>query len=180
MSTREHADEKLDQPTETERANLLEALGKQRGFLRFAVRHLTDEQAAMRPTASQLCLGGLIKHVAAVEENWAHFMQGGPRATGPIDEKAMEAHASTFSMGESDTLEQLLDHYEAAAQRTDEVVRSLPSLDISHPLPEAPWFPPGARWTARRTVLHLLAETAQHAGHADIIREAIDGQKTMG
>jgi hypothetical protein len=59
-------------------------------------------------------------------------------------------------------------------------VATLPDLDLSHPLPEAPWFPPGARRSARRVFLGLVAEIAQHAGHADIIREAIDGQKSMG
>ena len=66
------------------------------------------------------------------------------------------------------------------ARRTDELVASLPDLDVSHPLPKAPWFPPGDRWSARRVLLHIIAETAQHAGHADIIREALDGSKTMG
>ena len=66
------------------------------------------------------------------------------------------------------------------ARYTDELVASLPSLDASHPLPEAPWFETGAHWTARRVLLHIVAETAQHAGHADIIREAIDGAKSMG
>ncbi|HZH22206.1 MAG TPA: DUF664 domain-containing protein, partial [Geodermatophilus sp.] len=56
----------------------------------------------------------------------------------------------------------------------------LPDLDASHPLPEAPWFQPGARRSARRVFVHIVAETAQHAGHADILRETIDGQKTMG
>jgi hypothetical protein len=53
-------------------------------------------------------------------------------------------------------------------------------LDLSHALPVAPWFEPGARWSVRRVLLHVIAETAQHAGHADIIREALDGAKTMG
>jgi hypothetical protein len=44
----------------------------------------------------------------------------------------------------------------------------------------APWFTPGEQWTARRVLLHIIAETAQHAGHADIIREALDGAKSMG
>jgi hypothetical protein len=57
---------------------------------------------------------------------------------------------------------------------------SLPSLDLAHLLPDAPWFPPGTRWTARRVLLHVIGETAQHAGHADIIRESLDGAKTMG
>ena len=55
----------------------------------------------------------------------------------------------------------------------------LPSLDAGRALPEAPWFEKG-EWTARRVFLHLLAELSQHAGHADIVREAIDGHKTMG
>nr|WP_299520382.1 DUF664 domain-containing protein [uncultured Serinicoccus sp.] len=53
-------------------------------------------------------------------------------------------------------------------------------LDATHPLPQAPWFEEGASWSVRRVALHMLAEIAQHAGHADIIREAIDGQRTMG
>ena len=66
------------------------------------------------------------------------------------------------------------------ARRTDDLVASLPDLDLSHPLPVAPWFEAGATWSARRVLLHIIAETAQHAGHADIIRESIDGSKTMG
>ena len=56
-------------------------------------------------------------------------------------------------------------------------MESLPDLDLSHPLPVAPWFPPGATRSARRVFLHIVAETAQHAGHADIIRETIDGSR---
>jgi hypothetical protein len=79
-----------------------------------------------------------------------------------------------------ETLPGLLDRYAKVAQRTDDLVTSLASLDASQPLPEAPWFEPGARWSARRVLLHIIAETSQHAGHADIIRETLDGAKTMG
>ncbi|MGH2518790.1 MAG: DUF664 domain-containing protein, partial [Chloroflexota bacterium] len=85
-----------------------------------------------------------------------------------------------FDPGEGETLAGLLAEYEEVASHTDELVRTLPSLDASQPLPAAPWFPPNARWSARRALLHIIAETAQHAGHADIIREALDGAKTMG
>ncbi|GMA86523.1 hypothetical protein GCM10025868_17730 [Angustibacter aerolatus] len=56
----------------------------------------------------------------------------------------------------------------------------MPDLDAAQPLPPAPWNPPGATWTARRVFVHLVAEIAQHAGHADILRETLDGRKSMG
>jgi hypothetical protein len=169
------------QPTQTgERADILETLAKHRGFLRQTVDGLTDDQARLHPTASELCLGGLIKHVTSVEETWARFIVDGPARQGPPDESAYEAHAAGFRMEEGETLEDIVAAYDDVAARTDQLVGSLPSLDASHPLPEAPWFPPGARWSARRVLLHIVAETAQHAGHADILRESIDGAKTMG
>ena len=97
-----------------------------------------------------------------------------------FDEAAMESHAATFRMLEGETLVDVLANYEEVAARTDELVATIPSLDLSHPLPEAPWFPPNARRSARRVFLHMATETAQHAGHADILRETLDGQKTMG
>ena len=164
-----------------ERADLLEALATQRHFLRFTVRGLTDEQARQRTTASELTLGGLVKHVAHTEATWADFVVQGPGVmAGPDDPQQMAKWAEEFRMGPHETLESVLAHYEEVARRTDELVRTLPDLDASHPLPEAPWFEPGARWSARRVFLHVIAETAQHAGHADILRESIDGQKTMG
>ncbi len=163
-----------------ERADFLETLATHRNFLRHTVSGLTDEQAGQQTTVSQLCLGGLIKHVARVEQRWVEFIEVGPVSIGSVDEDAMEAHAESFRMLEGETLAGLLERYEQVARRTDDLVASLPSLDASQPLPEAPWFKPGARWSARRVFLHIIAETAQHAGHADIIRESLDGAKTMG
>jgi hypothetical protein len=163
-----------------ERADLLETLAKHRGFLRYAVQGLTDEQARLRPTASELTLGGLIKHVTATERNWAAFVVGGPEAFPAFDESTYADWAAEFVMLPDESLEDLLAAHADVARRTDDLVRTLPSLDAAHPLPEAPWFAPGASWSARRTFLHIVAETAQHAGHADILRETIDGQKTMG
>jgi hypothetical protein len=161
-----------------ERADLLETLARHRALLRGTVRGLTDEQAAQRTTVSELCLGGLIKHVSATERGWASFIVGGAAAM--RDAAGGEDWAAGFRMLDGETLAGLLDGYEEVARRTDELVATLPDLDSSHPLPEAPWFEPGARWSARRVLLHVIAETAQHAGHADIIRESIDGAKSMG
>ncbi|MFF0545344.1 DinB family protein [Nocardia thailandica] len=168
---------------DAERADLLETLGKARHFLRYTAQNLTDEQAGQRTTVSELCVGGLIKHVTAVEKNWATFIVEGPAAAPSFDEMTEEDIArwsSQFRMLPEDTLADVLATYEAVAAETDRLVREVPDLNLSHPLPEAPWFEPGARWTVRRTLMHIAAETAQHAGHADIIRESLDGQKSMG
>ncbi len=170
------------EPTITgERADLLETLAKHRHFLRVPVQGLTDEQAAQRTTVSELCLGGLIKHVADAESKWVDFILGGPDAmTHGTGEWDTESWPAQFEMLPGDTLTGVLEHYEQVARRTDELVAGPLDLDASHPLPEAPWFEPGARWSARRVLLHIIAETAQHAGHADIIRESLDGAKSMG
>ena len=165
-----------------ERADLLTMLAAHRQFLRFTVRNLTDDQARQRTTVSELCLGGLIKHVTSAERGWVNFILEGPSALGGVSdmtEADYARRAAEFRLLPDETLEGVLADYADVASRTDELVAGLPDLDAAHPLPEAPWFPPGAQWTARHALLHIIAETAQHAGHADIIREALDGQKTM-
>jgi uncharacterized damage-inducible protein DinB len=166
-----------------ERADLLEALDKQRHFLRFTTRDLTDGQAGQRTTVSELCLGGLIKHVSLVEQHWATFILDGPSPAqdfAAMTEADWARRADEFRMLPGETLAGVLADYAETARRTDELVASLPDLSDAHPLPKAPWFEPGAQWSARRVLLHIIAETAQHAGHADIIRESLDGAKSMG
>jgi hypothetical protein len=160
-----------------EHAELLETLGKHRFFLRYTVQGLTDEQAALTPTASELCLGGLIKHVTRAEQGWYAFALHGPAGHSGTD---IEGHLTSFRMLPGETLDSLLADYEATAQRTDALISSGVDLNQSWPLPEAPWFPPNTSWSIRRVLMHIIAETAQHAGHADILRETLDGQKTMG
>lgn len=168
-------------PGTGERADLLSALAHHRGFLRYTVRGLTDEQAALRTTASELCLGGLIKHVAGTEEGWMRFVVEGPSAMEmPQSDEEFQEWENEFRMAPGETLDGVLARYAAVAERTEEIVAALPDLDAAHPLPEAPWFEQGAHWSARRVLLHIIAETCQHAGHADIIRESLDGAKTMG
>ncbi|WP_121747633.1 DinB family protein [Streptomyces sp. E2N166] len=167
-----------------ERADLLEMLAHQRHFLRFTTRDLTDEQAGLRTTASELCLGGLIKHVSSVERSWANFIVDGPSAMGgdftTMTEADWAQRADEFRMLPGETLAGVLADYAEAARRTDDLVATLPDLGATQPLPKAPWFEADAQWSARRVLMHIVAETAQHAGHADIIRESLDGAKSMG
>jgi hypothetical protein len=175
--------------TNSERSDLVSSLRRHRGFLRFTVEGITDEQARKRTTASELTLGGLIKHVAITERTWADFIVDGPPPGPGTDFSAIDwsnppaevvAWAEGHRMTDTETLAGLLANYDEVAARTDALVESLPDLDVAQPLPTAPWFEAGASWSARRVFLHVIAETAQHAGHADIIRESLDGQKTMG
>jgi len=169
----------------TERQDLLETLAAHRGFLLQTAAGLTDEQARLTPTVSELSVGGLIKHVASTEAGWARFMTGdgldddGNDWSDP-DTDAVAAYRDGFRLLPEETLGGAIAEYGRVAAATDELVATLPDLDAAFPLPQAPWFPPGATRTARRTILHIVAETAQHAGHADIIRETIDGARTMG
>ncbi len=178
----------MTNPANTERADILDTVRKHRGLFRHTVQGLSDEQAAATPTASELCLGGLVKHVAAVERNWADFIVNGPAEQPDVDWANIDwsnppaevlEYQNGFRMVGDETLAGLLAAYDEVASATDRLVESV-DLDARHPLPSAPWHEPGSTWSNRRTFAHIVAETAQHAGHADIIRETIDGQKSMG
>jgi uncharacterized damage-inducible protein DinB len=180
---------------DAERSDLLDALAAARSTLTTTVRGLSDEQLGESPTVSALCLGGLIKHVASIEEAWLRFAVEGPSAmrfdlpegvtwadfaAGTAREFPQWAidHQNDFRMLPGDTLAGILARYEQVAARTAEIVASVPDLSATHPLPEAPWNEPGAVRSVRRVLTHVIAETAQHAGHADILRETLDGQKS--
>jgi uncharacterized damage-inducible protein DinB len=169
--------------TTSERDDLVAMLEKHRGFLLYAVRGLTDDQLRQTPTVSALSLGGLVKHVTATQRQWLDFVEhGAPDQSGfDVDsgnEAAYEAFTNGFRLLPDETMADVLAGYEAAALRAVHLARTV-DLNAAHPLPVAPWFEKDA-WSNRRVLMHIVAETSQHAGHADIIRETIDGQKTMG
>ncbi|MFF4548061.1 DinB family protein [Streptomyces sp. NPDC001435] len=155
-----------------ERGALLAFLAEQRGGIRRAVLGLTDEQATSRPSASELSLAGLVKHVAEVEQGWIARAKGEPPAVKRDESNWHEC----FALAEGETTAQQLAYWQEVAAETERFVRSLPSLDDTFPLPNDPWFPPDEAVSMRWLVLHLIRETARHAGHADIIRESLDGK----
>ncbi len=156
----------------SERESLLAFLEAHRGAVRRAVHGLTEEQARATPSASSLSLGGLLKHVAMCEQFWiegtlmGHELNQGDWADG-------------HRLIEGETVADWLKQYEEIAAETERVVRALPDLEVDVALPEAPWFPPNSRRTARWILTHLCTEVARHAGHADIIRETLDGSTAL-
>ena len=164
----------LPRPAAGERAELLNFLAQQRHLLRVAAHGLTDPEASATPSASALSVGGIIKHVAQVEHNWMDTIQQVPR---PVGETAMRAYMDSFRLLPGETLDDALRALEASAARTEEVVADVADLDQAVPVPKGvPWFPADVEaWTVRWVLLHLLEEMARHAGHADIVRESLDG-----
>jgi len=169
----------LAPPVGTERAALREFLAHHQSAF-FAVSYgLTDEQARSTPSVSSLSIGGLIKHATDVQTGWMQRVVSAPdvppKDERPIEERAAE-YQDQYQMREDETLAQLLDALKA--QNAD-TLRIFDEADLDTPLPvprDAPWFPPDIDyWSVRWVAFHLLNELARHAGHADIIRESIDG-----
>ncbi|MFD8936530.1 DinB family protein [Streptomyces sp. NPDC059578] len=155
-----------------ERGALLAFVEAQRGALRRAVLGLTDEQAARVPSASELSLSGLVKHAAGAELSWLRMAQQRPNE----QIKTEEDWQNGFRLVGDETVAGTLAQWAGVAEETEEFLRSVPSLDDTFPLPEAPWFPKDAAVSMRWLMLHLVEELARHAGHADIIRESLDGK----
>ncbi|MGP3706518.1 DinB family protein [Gordonia paraffinivorans] len=159
-----------------EKRELLTLLQDQRNMLRVAARNLSDEQARKQTTVSALTIGALVKHLARGEENAA-------RVIVERDENAefdMSRLAGEYELGTDETLDGWLEAYARNAAAFDRVIAEAADLDDLIPQPTAPWQPE-REWASIRTmILNLLRETAHHCGHADIIREALDGQTTMG
>ncbi|MEU5081902.1 MULTISPECIES: DinB family protein [Streptomyces] len=155
-----------------ERGALLAFIEEQRGGIRRALLGLTEEQARSRPSASELSLGGLLKHVVEVEQGWVARARQEPPA---VQRDASNWH-ETFRLTDGETVAGQLAYWERVAGETEELIRSATSLDDTFPLPPDPWFPPEGRVSLRWLCLHLIRETARHAGHADIIRESLDGR----
>jgi uncharacterized damage-inducible protein DinB len=161
-------------PLTNERALLLAYVDQQRDGIRFAAYGLTDDQARLAPTAGTLSIGGLVKHVTAMEQSWMDTVIQ-RSSNGSIEESA-DQYEDGFTLRPDETLAGALAELDAAASRTEEIVRE---LDLDHPVPVpkgVPWFPQDVdAWTVRWVLLHLVEEFARHAGHADIVRESIDG-----
>lgn len=158
-------------PSDDERELLLAYIAQQRDGLRNAAFGLTDDQARLTPTSGSLSIGGLLKHAADMERVWVDLIlqrgSGGSQA----------AYEDNFRMTAEETVAGLIARLDEAAKETEDVVRGIADLGQPVPVPKGvPWFPDDIdAWSVRWVLLHLVEELARHAGHADIVRESIDG-----
>jgi uncharacterized damage-inducible protein DinB len=158
-------------PIADEREGLLAYLAQQRQLLRIAVHGLTEEQARATPSASTLSLGGLVKHVALTERGWIDTMLQRP------GQRSADDYLAAFVLRPDESLAGVLDLYAGVARQTEAEIAAIADLGQPVPVPKGvPWFPADVEaWSVRWVLLHLIEETARHVGHADIIRESLDG-----
>jgi uncharacterized damage-inducible protein DinB len=169
----------LASPVTDERSALREYLAFHQSAF-FAVAYgLTDEQARSCPTVSALSIGGLVKHATGVQRTWmarvAAAPDAPPRETRPFGEIAKD-FADQHVMRPDETLDRLLSALQAENAKSLHLVDTA-DLDEQVPVPhDIPWFPKNLdAWSVRWVILHVINELARHSGHADIIRESIDG-----
>lgn len=169
----------LASPVTDERSALHEYLAYHQSAF-FAVAYgLTDEQARSTPSVSALSIGGLVKHATGMQRTWMARVAAAPDAP-PRDTRPFEEIAKEFGdqhvMRPDETLAGLLRAFEAQNAESLQLVDAA-DLDAVVPVPDdIPWFPKDIKaWSVRWVILHVINELARHSGHADIIRESIDG-----
>lgn len=165
-------------PVPDERAALVAYLTQQQDAFRCALFGLSDQQAGERTTASSLTVGTLVKHVTGAQASWlarAAAAPGSPPDDGLSAEERMAAYQASFAWQPDDTVAAVLTAFDAVCADVLDAVRTL-DLEAAVPVPDAPWNPKDVdAWSVRWVWFHLIEELARHAGHADLIREAIDG-----
>lgn len=152
-----------------------------RDTIRLKCSGLTQEQLAIALPPSTMTLGGLMKHLAVVEDSWFGEVFLGGELSEPwasVDWKAdrdWEWHTSHL-----DTPEELFALYDAAvsqAERITDGALATGSLDtLSVKKSNSTNDEPAEQFSLRWILVHMIEETSRHAGHADLIRESIDGE----
>jgi uncharacterized damage-inducible protein DinB len=133
---------------------------------------LSREQLAQRLPSSSLTLAGLLNHLALVEDSWFRkrfrALPDDP-LWADVDWDADPDYEFRTALDLAP--EELRERYRQACDRSREVVAQASGLDQLSAVPRRS----GAHFDLRWVLLHLIEETARHAGHADLLREAIDG-----
>ncbi|MBK5330385.1 MAG: DinB family protein [Ilumatobacteraceae bacterium] len=156
--------------SETERASLGEFLDYQREALIDKLQGLSDEEARMTATVSSLSLLSLVKHSAIWERRWFQIIVAGRRFPDEWPEVPSEGVDPTFQLTYEDTVGTVVADYREQIAASQQIVGT---LDLDTPCA----WPEMANQSLRWVALHMIEETARHAGHADIIRESIDGSR---
>lgn len=160
-------------PAGSEAALLGQYLDYQRETMLSKTDGLTREQLTRMHPPSELTLAGLLYHLALVEEDWLEVLFSGLPERDPWATVDWDADPDWEfrTAGELQPAE-VRHRYEQACERSRRVVSAATDLDQLSVRP----LRTGQRFSLRWVLLHLIEETARHAGHADLLREAVDGR----
>ena len=177
MTTTPQPDTRVDPPLLADEATTLRAfLDYHRETFRWKCRGLTQEQLAQALSPSDMTLGGMMKHVTLVESSWFEDVYAGGSLMPPFDTVDWDADRDwEWHTARDDTPEELFALFEDAVRRADAVVDKAlegPGLDGESVGKSRSGDTFGLRWI----IVHMIEEYARHNGHADLIRESIDGQ----
>jgi predicted enzyme related to lactoylglutathione lyase/uncharacterized damage-inducible protein DinB len=163
-------------PVATESDAIHAFLAQAQDAFRVLVHGLTPRQAAIAPSASALSVGGLVRHVTAVQQGWLASAEAAPfLPTRTERSDGVDAYLEGFTFRETDSLVELLAAYDEVSTAVLDAVHRI-DLDTAVPVPDAPWFPKDVEaWNVRWVWWHLMEELTRHAGHGDIVRETVDG-----
>ncbi|WP_019200982.1 DinB family protein [Tsukamurella sp. 1534] len=160
---------------DNERAGLRGFLVQQLDGVRHTSFGLTEEQIRLSPARSALSVGGLLKHVTLTVNGWASRAEAAPEVPDFDPEVDGAVECMDFIVTDDESLASLLTEFDEASARILAVAETK-DLEAVAPVPNAPWFPKDLDgWSVRWILLHVIEEVARHAGHADIIREQVDG-----
>jgi uncharacterized damage-inducible protein DinB len=155
-----------------ELTTLCDSLDRQRAGMVVRFAGLSAEQLATPLPPSPLTLAGLIKHLAYVEDDWFQKDLLGRPLPGPWADAPFDRDPDwEFNSAVHDEPGALLDLYTAACERSRAAVDELADLGARSVRPTRAGTPFSLRWL----LIHMIEETARHRGHADLIRESIDG-----
>ncbi|WP_380165168.1 DUF664 domain-containing protein [Jannaschia sp. R86511] len=155
-----------------EAAHLLGALDRQRATFRWKADGLDAAALAARLGPSALTLGGLLKHLAAVEEEISTWRLAGERPGEPFDVEA--GHDTSFATAAADPPERLYAWYDEAVSRSRSRFAAAVATDGLGG--RVHLGAPDLVVSLRRLLFDLLEEYARHTGHADLLRESVDGR----
>jgi uncharacterized damage-inducible protein DinB len=154
----------------SERAALESFLDYQRNGLILTIEGLDDETARKAPTASSLSVLGLIKHAATWEQRWFQFVMAGRAMPDGWPEVKSVPRDADLMVDENDTVDHWVGYYREQIEESRAIAASM-ELD-------SPCAPNDLiECNLRYVLFHLIEETARHGGHADIIRETLDGKR---
>ncbi|MEH0928333.1 DinB family protein [Micromonospora sp. CPCC 205558] len=153
--------------TGDERAVLTSFLDFHRAVLLRKLRGLSDADARRRLVPSATTLLGLVKHLSMVERNWFPTLLA--PEPGDVYLTSEEDAVASFLLSDEESVAGVVEAYERACTRSREIVAS---VDLDHVVPHPQLGEVSVRWI----LVHLIEETARHAGHADILRELTDGE----